>query len=169
MATHVHYSSCWAPSKSSYLKLEQFIYDFLSASHSDHMAFIGLPRIFVVTLKSLEVLAIFPHRRKGSLFFLSGLFMLSLVMKIGTCWFDTISLLDFLLVGLHGRRFVFKPFSSCGNLFISRALMLSRAFGKLEKLWSLGFTRMVMGFMMRFLYINRTFGGPHYFPFKVFL
>ena len=36
VATHVYYSSYWAPSKASYLKLEHFLHDFLWAFGSNH-------------------------------------------------------------------------------------------------------------------------------------
>lgn len=38
-ATHVYYSSCWAPSKASYMKFERLMWSFLQASRSDHHGF----------------------------------------------------------------------------------------------------------------------------------
>ena len=39
MATNVYYSSCWAPSKASYQKLERLLKDFLLAFRADHHGF----------------------------------------------------------------------------------------------------------------------------------
>lgn len=133
------------------------------------LAFTEWLGIFVVSPKIMEALAFFPHTRKASHFVPSGLYMPLLEMKLGKFWFNTALPLGFLIIGLHGRGLAFKPFSSFKNLCTFKALLLSRAYGKLGKLSNLGFTSLVMGFVMGFLLISRKFGGLHYFPSRVFL
>lgn len=109
---------------------------------------------FFVSPKSLDALAFYLHRSKTLLFVPNGLYMPLLEMKLGKFWFGIAFLLSFMLISLHGSGLSFKPFSSSENLCTYRDLLLSRAYGKLGKLSSLGFTSLVMDSVMGSLSIN---------------
>lgn len=112
------------------------------------MAFIEWLGTFVVSQRSMEALAFSPHKSKALLYVPNGLFVPSLAMKLGRSRSSIVFLLDFLSTGLHGRGLAFTPFSSCENPYAYRALLLSRAYGKLGKPSSLGFAGLVMISMM---------------------
>lgn len=112
------------------------------------VAFTELLGIFVVSQKNMEALAFFSYRSKALLYVPNGLVVPSLEMKPGRFWFGIAFLPDFLSIGLHGRGLAFTPSSSCENLCSYKALLLSRAYGKLGKLSNLGFDGLVMSLIM---------------------
>ena len=137
VATHVYYSSCWAPSRASYLKMEH-LEIFFGLLVLIIMVSTKLLGTFVASQKSLAALACFPLKNKDFLFVPSGSFMLFLEMKLGRFWFTIAFPLAFLLIDLLGRGLAFIPFSSCVSLLSYRALLLSKASGRPGALASLG-------------------------------
>lgn len=64
-ATHVYYSSCWAPSKASYMKLERLLQDFDWASSSDHQGFHKVAWEYCCLPKESEGLDLISTQKQG--------------------------------------------------------------------------------------------------------
>ena len=166
---HVYYSSYWAPSKASYQRLEWFLYDFLWASSSNHYGFHSVAWEFFCLLKESGGLGLLSTHKQG----------LSLCTKwiIGAITEDEAWKIlvqhcissKFLINRPAWKGIGFEPFSLCENPCTYMAFLLSRAYGKLQKLSSLGFTGLVMSSLMGSLWSSRTFGSLVYFLLRVFL
>lgn len=62
---NVYYSSCWDPSKASYLKLEQLLHDFLWASSSNHHGFHKVAWEYCCLPKEFGGLGLLSTQKKG--------------------------------------------------------------------------------------------------------
>lgn len=155
---HVYYSSCWAPSKSSYNKLDKLLQDFIWPSDTKKHGFHRDSQDFFYLPKYSSSLGLISTQKKEKPCVSNGLYSF-FFRKRGLEKFSlgTTFTLGFLYTAHLGRGLPFKPFFSCKNQCKSRVLLLLKESSTPRRKPNHGFVGIELDFEMVYLSINMLF------------